>query len=70
MVLASMKIKEWKEQAWKEGYEQGLREGRRKVREEYRIRWDEAYARFGIEVDGVLVLPQTPEVERFLGWRD
>ena len=70
MVLASMKIKEWKEQAWKEGYEQGLQEGRRKVREEWRKRWDEAYARFGIEVDGVLMLPLTPEVERFLGWRD
>ena len=35
MVLASMKIKEWKEQAWKEGYEQGTpggtQEGARRV---------------------------------------
>ena len=45
-------------------------EGRRKVREERRKRWDEAYARFGFEMDGVLMLPLTPEVERFLGWRD
>ena len=45
-------------------------EGRRKVREERRKRWDDAYARFGFEIDGVLMLPLTPEVERFLGWRD
>ena len=45
-------------------------EGRRKVREERRKRWDDAYARFGLEMDGVLMLPLTPEVERFLGWRD
>ena len=45
-------------------------EGRREAREERRKRWDEAYARFGFEVDGVLMLPLTPEVERFLGWRD
>ena len=35
-------------------------------RQEQRKREDEAYQRFGIEVDGVLVLPRTPEVERFL----
>ena len=27
-------------------------------------------AKFGFEVDGVLVLPQTPEVERFLSGED
>ena len=26
----------------------------------------EAYERFGVEQDGVLVLPRTPEVEQFL----
>ncbi len=50
MVLAAMKIKEWKEQG---------RKGQLKHEEE-------AYARFGVEVNGVVMLPRTPEVERFL----
>ena len=58
MVLAAM----LKESVMKKARE----EGRREVREERLKRWDEAYARFGIEVDGVLMLPRTPEVERFL----
>ena len=29
-------------------------------------RTEEAYRRFGIDVDGVRVLPDTPEVRRFL----
>ena len=58
MVLAAM----LKESVMKKAREEG--------REECLKRWDEAYARFGIEVDGVLMLPLTPEVERFLGWRD
>lgn len=39
---------------------------KREGRAEQRKLEDEAYKRFGIEVDGVLVLPRTPEVERFL----
>ena len=58
MVLAGMKIRQWKEQARKE------------ERENQRKRRKEAVARFGFEVDGVLVLPQTPEVERFLAGED
>ena len=58
MVLAAMKIKQWKEEGRKEGREEGT-ENQRKLEEE-------AYARFGIEVNGVLMLPKTPEVERFL----
>ena len=58
MVLAAMKIKEWKEQ--------GGKEGRVEERERWRKRRQEAVARFGVEVNGVLMLPQTPEVERFL----
>ena len=54
MVLAAMKIKEWKEQ------------GRKEERKRQREREDAAYAKFGVEVDGVLMLPRTPEVERFL----
>ena len=50
MVLAGMKIKEWKNQG----------------RTDQRKREEEAFAKFGIEVNGVLMLPKTPEVERFL----
>ena len=39
---------------------------KREGRAEQRKIEDEAYKRFGVEVDGVLVLPRTPEVERFL----
>ena len=66
MVLAAMKIKEWKEQGRKEGRNEGRTEGRKEERKRQRQREDEAYARFGVEVDGVLMLPRTPEVERFL----
>ena len=50
MVLAAMKIREWKEQARKD-----------QLRRE-----QEAFEKFGVEVNGVLMLPRTPEVERFL----
>ena len=62
MVLAGMKIKQWREEGRKQGIEQGVEQ----ERERRRKRDEEARAKFGIEVDGVLVLPQTPEVERFL----
>ena len=39
---------------------------KREGRAEQRKLTEEAYKRFGIEVDGVLVLPRTPEVEQFL----
>ena len=58
MVLAGMKIRQWKEEGRKQGIEQERK--RRRKREE------EARAKFGVEVNGVLMLPQTPEVERFL----
>ena len=54
MVLAAIKIKEWKEQ------------GRKEERKRQREREDAAYAKFGVEIDGVLMLPRTPEVEQFL----
>ena len=66
MVLAAMKIKEWKEQGRNEGRNEGRTEGRNEERKRQRQREDEAYARFGVEVEGVLMLPRTPEVERFL----
>lgn len=39
---------------------------KREGRKEQRKREDEAYKRFGVEIEGVLALPRTPEVERFL----
>ncbi len=51
--------------AWNKLKEDSRREGR----EESSERLKEAYERFGIEVDGVLTLPRTPEVERFLANR-
>ncbi len=58
MVLAGMKIRQWRE------------EGRKEERKNQRKRREEAVSRFGVEVDGVLMLPQTPEVERFLSGED
>ena len=66
MVLAGIKIKQWKEEGRKEGVEQGIERERKRRRK----REEEARAKFGFEVDGVLVLPQTPEVERFLAGED
>ena len=66
MVLAGMKIKQWKAEGRKEGREEGRTEGRAEGKENQRKRQEEAYAKFGFEVNGVLVLPKTPEVERFL----
>ena len=44
------------------GRKEGLEEGRR----ETFSRMQEAYERFGMEQNGVMVLPRTPEVEQFL----
>ena len=58
MVLAAMKIRQWRE------------EGRKQEQNNQRKREEEAYARFGVEVEGVLMLPRTPEVQRFLAGED
>ena len=42
------------------------RQGRQEQRQEQRKRVKEAYERFGIEVDGVVMLPDAPEVREFL----
>ena len=52
--------------AWNKAKEEGRREERKRLKAVYKARYQEAYERFGIEVDGVLTLPRTPEVERFL----
>ena len=62
MVLAAMLEESVKREAREEGYAEGIK----KEREKYGKRWDEALARFGFETDGVVMLPWTPEVERFL----
>ena len=41
-------------------------EGRAEGRKEQKARLEEAYKRFGVEVDGKVMLPRTPEMERFL----
>ena len=82
MVLAAMLEESVKrkarEEGFKEGYEEGFKEGReegrkegleevrKERREKYLKRWHEACAKFGVEVDGVPMLPWTPEVEQFL----
>ena len=86
MVLAGMKIRQLKEEGRVEGRKEGRvegreegrvegrvegrEEGRKEERENQRKRREEAYARFGVEVNGVLVLPKTPEVDRFLAGED
>ena len=62
MVLAAM----LKESVMKKAREEGRREARKEIRERRLKRWNEAFDRFGFEVDGVVMLPWTPEVERFL----
>ena len=53
------------------GREEGMVEGQAKERQAQSRRREEAYRRFGIEVDGVRVLPNTPEIQDFLdGKRD
>ena len=78
MVLARMKIKQLREEGRVEGREEGReeglvegrKEGRKEERENQRKRREEAYARYGVEVNGMIVLPKTPEVDRFLAGED
>ncbi len=58
MVLATMRAIKLKEEARKEG--------RKEERERRRRQYEAALAKYGVEVDGVLMLPQTPEVREFL----
>ena len=43
-----------------------INKGRAEEKADQRNRREEAYKRFGVEVDGVMMLPMTPEVEDFL----
>ena len=46
--------------------DKGKAEGVDEGRKAYQKRLDKAYRRFGVEMDGHLVLPRTPEVAEFL----
>ena len=48
--------------AWNYAVQRGVERGVRRQRD----REAEAYRKFGIDVDGIRVLPDTPEVRRFL----
>ena len=50
------------ERGMKKGMKQGIEQGI----EQARARRKEALSRFGVEVNGVRMLPDTPEVQRFL----
>ena len=50
------------ERGMKKGMKQGIEQGI----EQARSRRKEALSRFGVEVNGVRMLPDTPEVQRFL----
>ena len=58
--------KKAKDEGREEGREEGRVEERERLKKEYDDRHRAAYERFGVDMDGVLVLPRTPEVERFL----
>ena len=53
----------YREQAERKAEERGMKQGE----ERQRARREEACACFGVEVDGVRMLPDTPEVREFLG---
>ena len=74
MVLLIPATYNWiKEKGRAEGKAEGVAEGKAQGRNSQQKRIDEAYRRFGVEVDGNLVLPRTQEVQNFLNpdeWED
>ena len=62
VLLIPARVKKLKE----EGREEGLELGKAAERQAQLIRRKEALERFGIEVNGVRMLPDTPEVDEFL----
>ena len=67
MVLLIPATYKWiKEKGIAEGKAEGKAEGEASERKAQKKRLDEAYRRYGVEIDGNLVLPRTPEVQRFL----
>ena len=62
VLLIPARVKKLKE----EGREEGPELGKAAERQAQLIRRKEALERFGIEVNGVRMLPDTPEVDEFL----
>lgn len=62
MVLATMRAIKLKEEASKEGQAEGQAQERKRQRRRY----EAALAKYGVNVEGALMLPQTPEVREFL----
>ena len=58
------------ERGFKQGHKSGHKSGVEEGEERQRTRRREAMSRFGVEVDGVRMLPDTPEVQRFLDGED
>ena len=56
----------YREQAERRAVERGMKKGIERGIEQARSRRKEALSRFGVEVNGVRMLPDTPEVQRFL----
>ena len=56
----------YREQAERRAVERGMKQGIKEGEERQRARRREAMSRFGVEVGGVRMLPDTPEVQRFL----
>ena len=56
----------YREQAERRAVERGMKQGMERGIEQARSRRKEALSRFGVEVNGVRMLPDTPEVQRFL----
>ena len=54
------------EKGLRKGRKEGIEQGREQGLDLMRDHLQEAYERFGVEQDGVLALPRTPEVEEFL----
>ena len=69
MLLIPRTVRAILAKGWAEGWAEGLAKGKASVREAQLQRINEAYERFGIDVDGVRALPNTPEVKEFL-WGD
>ena len=53
-----------------EGIQEGIEEGVEREREAQSKRLAEAYERFGVDVNGTLMLPNSSEVEEFLEGKD
>ena len=66
MLLIPARIRQIKEDGWREGYKDGTEDARQELREQMNKRLFEAAQRFGYMVNGERVLPFTPEVRRFL----